>query len=307
MIDLSDYSKAQQERLAFIDFRLYFLGVVSRSDLMERFGVASAAATRDFALYRELAPENTELDPVSKHYVIRKEFAPQVMHASDRVLVTLSQGFGDGVDSGEGSLIRHESVSLLSRPKIEILAPITRAIRLGQVVRIEYTSKSGSSTREIVPFAIGCDGLRWHARAFDRKNGKFADFVFTRMSSAEVVLSEKPRTEESWAHDDQWNRMLDLPIVPHPDKDSTELVIRDFGMEAGVMRLRVRAAMAGYVLQQYHIDCSPDHSIKDLAYRLWLSDPLALYGVESATFAPGYKKPSSSTASAPRANQITDG
>jgi len=294
MIDLSDYSKAQQERLAFIDFRLYFLGVVSRMDLMERFGVASAAATRDFALYRELAPENTELDPVTKHYVIREQFVPQVAHASERVLVTLSQGFGDGVDSGEGSLIRHESVTLLSRPKIEILAPVTRAIHLRQVVKIDYMSKSGRSTREIVPFAIGCDGLRWHVRAFDRKGKRFSDFVFTRMSNAETSVSEKPKAEESWEQDDQWNRMLDLPIVPHPDKDSTELVVLDYGMRDGLMRLRVRAAMAGYVLQQYHIDCSPDHSIKDYAYRLWLSDPLALYGVESAMFAPGYIKPTSS-------------
>jgi hypothetical protein len=127
------------------------------------------------------------------------------------------------------------------------------------------------------------------------------------MSSAEVVLGEKPRAEESWSNDDQWNRMLDLPIVPHPEKDSTELVIRDFGMEDGVMRLRVRAAMAGYVLQQYHIDCSPDHSIQDLAYRLWLSDPLALYGVESAIFAPGYTKPLNSVPSPLRGNQSVKG
>jgi predicted DNA-binding transcriptional regulator YafY len=185
-------------------------------------------------------------------------------------------------------------VSLLSRPKIEILAPVTRAIHLRQVVKIDYMSKSGHSTREIVPFAIGCDGLRWHVRAFDRKGKRFSDFVFTRMSNAEISVGEKPRTEESWEQDDQWNRMLDLPIIPHPDKDSTELVVLDYGMRDGLMRLRVRAAMAGYVLQQYHIDCSPDHSIKDYAYRLWLSDPLALYGVESAIFAPGYTKPTNS-------------
>jgi hypothetical protein len=39
------------------------------------------------------------------------------------------------------------------------------------------------------------------------------------------------------------------------------------------------------------VDSSPDHSIKDKAYRLWLSDPLALYGVESSMFAPGYRNP----------------
>lgn len=36
----------------------------------------------------------------------------------------------------------------------------------------------------------------------------------------------------------------------------------------GVLKLCVRVAMAGYVLQWYHLDCSPDHSITDKAYLL---------------------------------------
>jgi hypothetical protein len=55
-------SHTQRERLAYIDFRLYFLGEVGRPDLASRFGVAPAAATRDLALYREVAPQNIEFD-----------------------------------------------------------------------------------------------------------------------------------------------------------------------------------------------------------------------------------------------------
>lgn len=292
MIDLSDYSQAQRERLVYIDFRLYFTGAVSRADLMDRFGLGAAAATRDFAQYREIVPDNTELDTVAKHYVIRDTFSPLVSHSPERVLTSLSQGYGYGLE-GEKPLIPNESVSLLSKPKVEILAPITRAISLKQVVKIRYTSGSGESEREIVPFAISCDGLRWHVRAYDRKREQFLDLVLARISQAQVQLGQKPRSVENQKHDDQWNRMLDLPLVPHPDKSCEQIVMRDYDMPDGVLRLRVRAAMAGYVLQQYHVDCSPDHSIEDKAYRLWLSDPLALYGVESALFAPGYKNPNS--------------
>lgn len=290
MIDLSEHSQAQRERLVYIDFRLYFTGAVSRTDLMDRFGVGAAAATRDFAQYRDLAPENTELDTVTKHYVIRNTFAPMVAHSPERVLTALSQGYGYGLDS-EKPLILNESVSLLSKPKVEILAPITRAISQNQVVKITYTSGAGESEREIVPFAISCDGLRWHVRAYDRKRGKFVDFVLARIGSAQVLVGQKPKPEENQKHDDQWNRMLDLPLVPHPDKDCEQIMMRDYDMPDGVLRLRVRAAMAGYVLQQYHVDCSADHSIEDKAYRLWLSDPLVLYGVESSMFAPGYQRP----------------
>ncbi|HUX65502.1 MAG TPA: WYL domain-containing protein, partial [archaeon] len=55
---LGKLSQTQRERLAFIEFRLYFLGEVGRTDLMQRFGVAPAGATRDFALYKELFPNN---------------------------------------------------------------------------------------------------------------------------------------------------------------------------------------------------------------------------------------------------------
>ncbi|WP_415755974.1 helix-turn-helix transcriptional regulator [Pseudomonas leptonychotis] len=292
MIDLRDYSQAQRERLVYIDFRLYFTGGVSRADLMDRFGIGAAAATRDFAQYREIAPGNTELDTVAKHYVICESFSPLIAHSPERVLAALSQGYGYDLE-GEKPLILNESVSLLSKPKVEILAPITRAISLNQVVKISYTSGSGESEREIVPFAVSCDGLRWHVRAYDRKREKFVDFVLTRIGHAQVQLGQKPTDVENQMHDDQWNRMLDLPLVSHPDRDCEQIVMRDYDMPDGVLRLRVRAAMAGYVLQQYHVDCSPDHSIEDKAYRLWLSDPFVLYGVESSMFAPGYKSPKS--------------
>jgi hypothetical protein len=56
----------------------------------------------------------------------------------------------------------------------------------------------------------------------------------------------------------------------------------DQGMTDGSIRMRVRTAVAGYMLLHWSVDCSPDHSLKEEQYRLWLSDPLALYGVESA-------------------------
>lgn len=55
-------SQAQRERLAYIDFRLYYMGEVGRPALTSRFGLAPAAATRDLAVYREIAPQNIEFD-----------------------------------------------------------------------------------------------------------------------------------------------------------------------------------------------------------------------------------------------------
>lgn len=55
------------------------------------------------------------------------------------------------------------------------------------------------------------------------------------------------------------------------------------------IRMRVRTAVAGYMLLRWSLDCSPDHRLKEEQYRLWLGDPLALYGIENAMLAPRYQ------------------
>src|SRR5262245_3500922 len=120
-------SHAQRERLAYIDFRLYFLGEVGRPDLITRFGIAPAGATRDLALYREIAPKNIEFDGSNKVYRIGKAFAPVFEHAPERVLSSLTFGFGDGAGDVLRPPLPCESPLALSRPKMDVLAPICRA------------------------------------------------------------------------------------------------------------------------------------------------------------------------------------
>ncbi len=86
-----------------------------------------------------------------------------------------------------------------------------------------------------------------------------------------------------------------MDFVPHPRLTRPEIVRMDYGMRDGSIRMRVRAAVAGYMLLRWSVDCSPDHSLKEEQYRLWLSDSLALYGVENAKLAPGYRAPEKST------------
>ena len=65
----------------------------------------------------------------------------------------------------------------------------------------------------------------------------------------------------------------------------------DYGMRDGVLRMKLRAATAGYILRKWSVDCSPDHSLRGPEHRLWLKDHLAIYGVRNAVLAPGYSAP----------------
>ena len=286
-------SQAQRERLAYIDFRLYFFGEIGRPDLTSRFGVAPAGATRDLALYREIAPQNIEFDGSSKVYRIGKDFEPLFEHAPQRVLSALALGFGDGVNVDSQPLLPCESPASLSSPRMDVLASICRAIHSKRPAAIRYHSmSSGKSERVIVPFALVDTGLRWHVRAFDRKSGEFRDFVVTRIEEP-TLLDEEPKSNERPDNDIQWTRIVELDFVPHPRLSRPEIIRMDYGMKDGSIRMRVRAAVAGYMLLRWSVDCSPDHRLTDEQYRLWLSDPLALYGVENAKLAPGYQAPTS--------------
>jgi len=288
-------SHAQRERVAYIDFRLYFFGEIGRPDLIERFGVAPAGATRDLALYREIAPQNITFDGSNKIYRIGHAFSPLFDHATQRVLTALALGFGDGVNGSSAKplqpLLPCESPTTLSNPKMDVLAPVCRAIHANRPIAIRYHSmSSGESERVIVPFALVDTGLRWHVRAFDRKSKEFRDFVVTRIE-APKLFDEEPHINERADNDIQWTRTIELDFVPHPRLERPEIIRMDYGMTEGSIRVRVRAAVAGYMLLRWSVDCSPDHRLKEEQYRLWLSDPLALYGVENAKLAPGYRSP----------------
>lgn len=286
----SELPKAQYERLAYIDFCLYFLGQIGRQSLQEHFEIASAAATRDFATYKKTWPKNLILDGKSKTYVPSADFAPAFNHVYERVMTMLSMGFGGSVGAESSPLLPCEMPISLNRPSLNIVASISKAINQKKSVRIKYASQSGDSEREIVPFAFATDGLRWHTRVFDRKRKCFTDFVLSRMKSASLMDDIQVGKHEMSSEDIEWNRIVELELKPHPKRTEAEkkMTALDFGMVDDTFKIKVRAAMAGYVLRQWHVDCSEEHIISDKAFRLCLSDPLVLYGVESAKFAPEY-------------------
>lgn len=282
----------QQQRLLLIDFKLYFLGELRRSDVTDQFGTGPAGATRDIAQYREYAPSNLILDASTKIYRPTASFNPLFDHQPQGVLNALSQGFGEGIGPQPTSMIRCETPMPLSLPKLSVLAPISRALNLRRAVRINYLSiESGHSEREIVPLALVNNAVRWHVRAFDRKNHDFRDFVLTRIDMASELEGSVITKEETSESDVQWSRIIELELVPHPAFPQPKAVLMDYNMPGGVLRLKVRAVHAGYLMRLWSVDCSPNHSLVGREYALWLRDPLALYGASNAHLAPGYVDP----------------
>ena len=281
-------SHSQRERLAYLELKAFFIGELRRGDLEARFSIKPAAATRDLNAYRERAPDNLAYDRYVKAYVPTSHFCPVFPFSAERVLSWLLHGYGDGQGPTVVRTIPCEGAGELVQPDFSLLGGITRAIHAGRALRIDYLSlSSGAAKRVIVPVALADNGLRWHVRAYDRQRRRFSDFVLTRITKVKP-LDEAAEAHERIEADRQWNRRVDLRLVPHPGLTYPEAVMADYGMRDGSLTLNVSAALAGYALQRWAVDCSSAHKLDCARHHLWLADPAVLVGVESAVMAPGF-------------------
>lgn len=287
---IAGHTQAQRDRLAFIELRVWFTGEIRRQDLVARFGIQVAAATRDLALYKDVASRNLGYDTKNKVYVRSQWFRPVFEFAAERVLIWLSQGFGDGEPLRFRPVVSSESRGSINQPDLETLSAVSRAIYRRSALEITYRSlSSGLTTREIVPFALADNGCRWQVRAFDRRDRTFRDFVLSRIVDARPV-SGTVDDDEASDQDIQWNRIVELELVPHPaNVRHPDTIEAEYGMTDGVLRTCVRAAMAGHLLRHWNVDCTSDHSLKSGENHLWLRNRQALYGVANIGLAPGYE------------------
>ena len=281
----------QRERLWQIDFLARFRGQVTRQDLVSRFAIAPSNATRDFSLYRQLAPDNLDYDHSEKVYRRAQRFQPLFSYDREHTLQALTLGQGVGLEACQQTILV-DTAPTLSQPDLDILATVSRAIYARKPLTVSYVSiNSGESTRQIVPHSWVNTGLRWHTRAYCRTHNAFRDFVLTRITSAEDTKSAIDAAVESVEHDEQWNRNVVLELIPHPRAIHSRPIELDYGLTPGQsIKLSVRAATAGYQLRHWGVDCSEQAELSPQVYQLALRDPLTIAAQANLSIAPGFSK-----------------
>jgi len=136
-----------EQRLEFIDFRLFWEGRVNRSDLVDYFGVSVPQASSDLALYQEQAKGNALYDKTLKTYVAGPKFAPAFFEPSaDSYLAQLRLIESGLLAENEAWAIRTPDFSIVPvlRRHIDVttLRRILDAIRVAAKVHITYQSMS---------------------------------------------------------------------------------------------------------------------------------------------------------------------
>lgn len=268
---LKEQSQPQQERLFYLEFRLYFLGHVNRSDLQKRFGLKESSASRDIALYKKLAPQNVVYDYGLKSYIPKLSFEPLFSYTATQVLTALTHGFGDDYAGPKYPEIHSESPSQFPLPVVPILAGVTRAIHKSQAISIDYIcNEQGRSKLDIVPHALIDSGTRWMVRAFDRSTSGFSNFVVNRIVS---VLGDAtdPEEGELSADDAAWNKIVGLNLKPHPTLAFPEAIMMEFGVQqGGALKMTCREALMSQLMDHWRIDAGEVPSADIGKYHLWL-------------------------------------
>ena len=109
--DRSELRWGVEQRLEFIEFRLFWEGHVNRSDLMDQFGVSVNQASTDLNRYIGFAPDNMVYDKSARTYVRGPELQAAVPRSPTPAATSPSFG-----RSPTGSSTARTPGSPISRP-----------------------------------------------------------------------------------------------------------------------------------------------------------------------------------------------
>jgi predicted DNA-binding transcriptional regulator YafY len=246
-----------EQRLEFIEFRLFWEGSINRADLVDHFGVSVPQASKDLTLYQERAPGNMEYDKRDKRYVAADKFVLRFLKPDPYVYLAQLRSVAEGTAAPHESWIAQlPEADIALTPKrdidIEILRRVLDAVRSGNSIEVYYQSMNSRRPepiwRRITPHAFGYDGFRWHTRAYCHLEHSFKDFLLPRV----LQVGSKGKAGESGEADWLWNNYFDIIIVPHPGltESQKKVVAKDYGLENGKGTLSVRYAMLFYVLKR---------------------------------------------------------
>lgn len=264
------------KRMEFIEARLYWDGVINRSDLMRAFAISAPQASSDLSRYGQLAPDNLVYDAHSKVYRAARDFDPRLREPSAReYLSQLLVRADQGARADSAWIGTTPPYAVVPRVRRRLEAPVLRAVRAaiqdGDGLEILYQSMSESEpvARWIDPHALVFDGARWHTRAWCHRRSRFADFVFARIIS---VLGRRTGLMTG-AADREWNEIVELRIAPFSGlSDSQKKAIeRDYGMEGGEARIGMRLCLTYYFERQLGLDLDPDKVEKSRVQLTWLN------------------------------------
>ena len=247
-------------RYRLIETVAWWEGRLTTGHLMQSFGISRQQASKDINTYiTEHAPRNLTYDKQLKGYIPSKHFKPRFIDDSASAYLHLLYQNNERAPHIEGLALAYAHTKVLEVPdrsiRPQILRPLLKACREGLRLETEYVSLANPEpeVRLIAPHTLVYTGMRWHVRAYCEKNGKYRDFVLSRLRGEPELLG---KSDNPIGEDHVWQTAVDLVITPDQRLAAMQRAIieADFGMLDGQLVIPSRQALVKYVLQRYQID-----------------------------------------------------
>lgn len=243
--------KIDRERFHFIDNIVWWEGQINASTLMRNFQISRDSASSILKSYNQLFPDNLIYDQSIKARIITRKFKAisDVSSFNNYLKLLQKPHYKEIVESIE------EVEAPLRNINAQLVRPILKAIREKLAIDIGYRSLTSPDylDRIIEPHTLIFDGLRWHVRAYCRKNSAYRDFVLSRFNGVVefegVALFNKEQ-------DNLWQTFIDVEIIPDPrlTEKQQAIIAIDFQMEKGKKVIKTRIALVNYLLLRLRLD-----------------------------------------------------
>ncbi len=249
-----------EQRLEFIEFRLFWEGAINRADIVDKFGVSVPQASNDLRRYQEIAPKNIAYDKSAKRYISGPAFKPLLTEPSAGQYLAQLHSTAAGGSTGTCWLSDAPPVDYMPLPhrtvRVDVLRAVLKAVSSSTSLEIDYQSignaRPAPTRRCITPHAFAHDGLRWHVRAYCHIDHRFKDFLLSRM----LVVHGSGEPGAAPEEDRFWHEHLTVVLVPNPELPDFQrrMIALDYDMQNGRLELPVRRALLYYFRKRFRLD-----------------------------------------------------
>lgn len=276
-------------RIAYIDFKVRFTGVLTRKDIMNEFNISDVTTTEILKEYNKISNGNIIYDTKNKVFHISDSYIPLFELDGEKALSMLTDGFdrfflfGGNVEiKPYFPFIKNENLN------VDFIATITRAIYNRKKVEIIYSSNfSGKKDKRLIsPLTIIKSQSDWIFRAYDESSHrleKYSNFNFSRIN--EVKETDIDMLDFVNLNNDRlWNLEVDLIIeikeeITEKGKDIIRLEMMMGAMENKKI-IKSRAALAWLVLHNLDTEFT-SHNFNNHTFKLVNDEELVRIGLFS--------------------------
>lgn len=263
-------------RIRDMEILIQWEGSLDNARLREAFGVKTVQASRLLNSFWELRRDVIERASPKAPLRPGAGFNKVVPHSTPDDYLRLLENVAQPQATFQDVIV--DARVDLAPEAPHIFALILQACNQGLGLSVTYSSMGSpqGTQRNIYPHSLVRAPRRWHVRAWCDLRKDFRDFTVGRIANAKLLAIDAPMRR---IDDKEWGRLVSLVIVAHPDLNEQQqsLVQREYYPGKAAMRLKVRRALVGYVVQDLRLALDPAREAPP-EFQLWLKNSPSVGG-----------------------------